>query len=292
VNELAKVIAEFGAVKRGSEFLALCSGCGKHALSIQPGRKRPWVLRCYNCGSVPDLVKRATAAAKSDREVPPVEAKPVTRRTWPEEKLQARLREANKNLEGNRTAQNFLANRGISMTTARALRLGYRFCYHAPRIVVPYIEDLFGGLFQLRYRALVVTEPKDKWKCEKRERGYRLLWNRPLLCGWDPQDSRPLVITESELDGAMLTMFGVAAVSVDSAGHVLTDEDVALLKPVRNLVLAMDMDEEGRKCVDRFKTTFPAARVLRFEKKDLGEVYQADPQGFADRIKRFLEGRM
>jgi hypothetical protein len=290
MNDLAKVIVEFGAVRRGCEFIALCTGCGKHALSIQPGRKRPWVLRCYNCGSVPDLVKRATAAAKSDREVPPVEAKPVTRRTWPEEKLQARLREANKNLEGNRVAQEFLGKRGISMQTARALRFGYRFCYKAPRIAVPYFIDVFDGLYQIRYRALTVTEPKDKWKCQKTERGFRRLFNVPLLHGWDPANERPVVLTESELDCAMMTDFGVAALSVDSAHHVLVDEDVALLKQVRNLVLAMDMDEEGRKCVDRFKVTFPTARVLKFEKKDLGEEYQADPQGFAGRIKRFLEG--
>jgi DNA primase len=76
----------------------------------------------------------------------------------------------------------------------------------------------------------------------------------------------------------------------------LVEEDLILLRKVKNLVLAFDQDEAGAKCTARFKQYLPAARVLGGYGgegcKDLGELRAAmGTQAFTERLNRFLERR-
>ena len=126
--------------------------------------------------------------------------------------------------------------------------------------------------------------------------GGRRLFNLPTLINWDDADTEPLIVTESELDCMMLVGLGVQACSVDTAGHRLIEEDLLLLRKVKNLVLAFDQDEAGAKCTTRFKQYLPNARMLRGygkdKVKDLGDLYhEMNAAAFKTRLERFLERR-
>ena len=302
MNELAKVVAAFDAKPKGDgrTFQAECPTCHHRALAINVGRRSPYTLWCFRCegANQKELAKLAAEAAQGSGPAADLtKVKPLQRKAWSEKVLLARLEAAEQALAGHREAQAFLASRGIDMATAQAFRLGFRNCYHAARIAVPYFDSEFGGLYQLRYRALVVPmkdgapDEEQKWKAEKRELGYRRLFNLPLLMGWDPDDTRPLLVTESEIDAIMVVGLGVDAASVDSAKHHLVDADLALLKQVRNLVLAFDQDEDGQKCTTRFKSQLPHARVLGgYGTKDLGDLrISIGPAQFERRLNNFLE---
>ncbi len=296
MNELAKVVAAFDAKPKGDgTFTGTCPLCGHHALAINAGKKAAYTVWCFRCEGAGQerLAKLAHEAAHGNGPAADLsKARTTTRKKWDEGRLRQRMENAEKALAVNKAAQEFLHGRGINMRTAQAFRLGFRTCYKAQRVVVPYFDGEFGTVYQLRYRAITPVENKDdKWKAEKRELGYRRLFNLPLLLGWDPADPQPVVITESELDAIMLAALGINAISVDSAKHRLTDTDLALLKDVRNLILAFDQDEDGKKCTVRFKEQLPKARVLGgYGCKDLGDLRAAiGPEQFERRLNNFLE---
>lgn len=300
--ELQRVLQAFDAEDLGGSWRAKCPICGHRALSIDAGDKTPYIVHCWKCKSEgqQELAKRARDAAQSDIKITINlgTLKPRTKTAWPEEELRRKMEQAEQALAADKDALDFLTKRGISTAVSQQHHLGMRSCYRAKRVVVPYFENEFQTtIYQLRYRALVVptnwkgdVDKSQKWKCEKRELGYRRLFNLPLLLSWDTAGETPLVLTESELDAMMLESLGVAACSVDSAGHKLTPDDLELLRRVKHLVLAFDTDEEGRECTSRFKEQLPQARILTgYDAKDLGDLRTAiGADAFEQRIRNFL----
>jgi hypothetical protein len=293
--ELQRVLETYGAELRGATYMGKCPLCEHSALAISPGKKQAVVVNCFKCGTVrqQELAKLALAVAHSDRPVTGKlpQAKPGKDHSAAE--LWRKLEQAEARLPHDGQAQSFLAARGISLATAQAHRLGAVTIHDKARVVIPYLGGTFGEyIWQLRYRQIVVTDKAWKWYCEKLKRGYRRLYNLPLLQNWQADDPQPLVITEAELDALMLTSMGVAASSVDGAGHSLVAKDTALLRGVRHLVLAFDNDEEGRKCTARFKAQLPHARVLcGYEAKDLGDLRTAmGHEAFTARLQKYLGG--
>jgi Toprim-like len=291
--ELQRVLSHFLAV----DGKAVCPHCGKHSLSIDNGKKAAWTIHCFNCPDRQAELAKAALAVSRDINAPVrTPAKPPhIKKEWTETQLWNRLESSEQTLMTDKTAQHFLIARGIPLATAQAFRIGAGDYYFDHRLVIPYLDGEFAeSLLQLRYRQVKVSQDRSKkWRCDKRSLGGRRLFNLSLLRSWDPNDCSPLVITEAELDCMMLTALGISACSVDTAGHRLVEEDLALLLQVKNLVLAFDQDEAGAKCTERFRKVLPKARVLSgYDKKDLGDLREAmGPQAFEQRIKRYLQGR-
>jgi transcription elongation factor Elf1 len=293
--ELQRVVQHFNAVDKGGTWFAECPICGRHSLSLDAGKKAAVVAHCFNCegGNQVQLARKVLDIAMSNLPVVAAISKPREKHSWTEEELWRRLEGAELKLTTDRSSQAFLAGRGIPLATAQALRIGSGDFYYDHRIVIPYLDGEFSEtVLQLRYRQVSTTADKSKkWRCEKRSLGGRRLFNLPLLRSWDPESTRPVVITEAELDALMLLALGIDACSVDTAGHVPTKEDLELLCRVRNVVIAFDTDDAGAKCVERFKKVLPKAKVLGgFNAKDLGDLRTTmGPEAFEQRIKRFLE---
>jgi DNA primase len=295
-TELGRVLSHFHAVDGKAE----CPFCHHHSLTIDSGKDRPVLIHCFNCPDrQAELAKIANTVSRDvNAPVHKVNAARPTRREWTEEQLQQTLTAARHTLLSDKAAQKFLADRGIPLVLAQCFGLGSGEYYYEPRIVIPYFDGVFGeSVLQLRYRQIRSAQSKvNKWRCEKRLLGGRRLFNLPLLLNWDPHNTQPLVITESELDCMMLSGLDVQAISVDTAGHRLVEQDLTLLRHVKNLILAFDQDEAGAKCTARFKQYLPAAKVLggyaKENVKDLGDLRaEIGSKDFEARLRRFLERR-
>ena len=309
-SELQRVIQRFQAVPVSDGWKGICPLCGHHSLSISQGDKQPVIGCCFRCheeGRDAEVTKHILEAANSgvpvsDVYIPPKRAK----RSHSEEELWAKLATAQKELDTDRQALDLLESRGISIETAKTLQLGSGYFYGCRRLVIPYFDGVLGErLIQLRYRQLDVprnpdgSENKDhKWKSEKVERGIYRLFNLPLLRDWSPDNTDPLVVTESELDAMMLLSMGIAAVSVDSAKHKLTDEDRALLLRVKNRFFALDQDQDGFDCTDRFMLSMPGSRHIGGYgpvAKDLGDLRKvrlAQGKDFLQGLRQLLDEGM
>ena len=189
-----------------------------------------------------------------------------------------RLRQAEAALD---RAAEYLANRGISMDTARRLRFGFENGY----LVMPYFVD--GELAAVKLRASKPVNRDQKWKKHNRDKKTYWLFNRDEL-KQAVNFADDLYITESELDAAMLISAGYRAVSVDSAQHTLTESDSALLKAFQGqLVFAPDMDKAGIACAMRLveELGLENAISIKPKTKDLGELYALDSTTFPDRLE-------
>lgn len=171
----------------------------------------------------------------------------------------------------------FLESRGISMDTAAHLRFGFE----DGRLVMPTFAD--GKLVAAKFRATEPSNPAAKWRKWTGDKGIYHLFNST-----DAAFAGDLYITESELDCAMLVSLGIAAVSVDSANHILTRGDEELLAGAGCVILALDSDAAGQKCAARFEQTLAAAKPVRILPptgfKDLGELYADSPKEFPARL--------
>lgn len=277
-----------------------CPACKKD-LDATKGKNGKLLLYCWHCNGGGDRIVLAALARSLDGAPLPVR---VTRprKEWTEEQLQTTLNNAQQNLLKDKAAQSFLSDRGISLEFAQSFGLGCGEFYGEQRLVIPYFDGVFSEhVFQLRYRRIKDKESKvGKWACEKRMLGGRRLFNLPLLLNWDPDYSAPLIISESELDCMMLSGLGVNAVSVDTAGHRLVEDDLKLLRQVKQLYLAFDQDDAGWKCTQRFKSHLPNARVLGGYApdalgtgvKDIGDLsHSMGAAPFAARLNSYLEKR-
>jgi archaellum biogenesis ATPase FlaH len=174
----------------------------------------------------------------------------------------------------------FLHSRGISLETAQQLRFGFENA----RVVMPTFVD--GELAAVKLRAIDPKTPDEKWRKQNRDKGVYWLFNRAAATG-----VADLYVTESELDAAMLVAHGFAAVSVDSAHHELTPQDVALLKSAKRVILASDNDELGHQCARRIETAISGTNclcVVPQGMKDLGELYADDPSRFTSRLGKLV----
>lgn len=194
----------------------------------------------------------------------------------------ARLTRAIAALPANKVMQAFLATRGISIETAKALKFGVEGDY----LVVPTF-DVNGKLCAVKRRHPKPPNPAEKWKKSNRDVNVYHLYNRDVVSG-----IADVFVTESELDAAMLFSHGFEAVSVDSAGHKkLTQADADLLRSVPRVLLAGDADKAGEECVAALKKEVGAQRCLRVTPsgfKDFGELFADTPRGFAEQVRRLV----
>ena len=184
-------------------------------------------------------------------------------------------------------AADFLKGRGITMETARRLRFGsetgpgFEFGYLA---MPTFVE---GELAAVKFRATKPTGRDKKWKKWRRDEKTSWLFNRDVLKVSSVFDE--LIIVESELDAAMLgSGLALSAVSVDTAGHKLTEADAALLKEYNGrLLFAPDTDAPGVNCALRIAEEIgqESASAIKPPTKDLGDLYKQDPAAFEEKFE-------
>jgi len=190
-----------------------------------------------------------------------------------------RVKRAFEALPGNKAVLEFITKRGVSMDTAKALKFGCEGSY----LVMPTFDEA-GALCAVKLRHPKPTGDTPKWLKKSRDENVYHLFNRAAVSGLGD-----VLVTESELDAAMLSSHGFEAVSVDSANHKLTKEDADLLRGAPRVVLATDADGSGETCATALKKDIGAKRCLRVTPlgfKDFGELYAATPEKFAEQVKR------
>jgi len=250
--------------------------------------------KCFGCGwegDAIDFIEKADGITKSEAiqkmytgapapALPPAKEDPVN---FPYTADQIAV--AEHALLHNKVAQQFLASRGISLETAKALHIGYE----NGRVLVPTFVD--GELVAVKLRLLRPPDERSpKWLKYRRDKKVYWLFNRTATGLADE-----VWITESELDAALLVSRGMAAVSVDSSSHRLTPTDTELLKTAKRVIVATDADAAGEKCAESLIKTLGAGKCLRVLPqgvKDFGELYAESPGKFEQRLKslvRFAE---
>jgi hypothetical protein len=183
------------------------------------------------------------------------------------------------------SAKEFLTDRGITIETARRLRFGFENGY----VVIPTFVD--GELVAVKHRNTKPSSKEKKWKKFNRDKSTHWLFNRATFT--DACFADDVYITESELDAAMLESMGIRAVSVDTAGHKISDADVSLLKNfLGTLVFAPDTDKPGIGCALKLAEDLglEAAIGLKPPTKDLGDLHKKDPATFADNLMALRNG--
>jgi len=263
-------------------------------------RKRSPRWKCLGCGwegdaidfvAEHDHITQADARRKLKAEFDnsPVEDLPAAPDTpvqhawhWTKEKVQR----AAALLETDRAALEFLASRGISTETIRKKQIGLlAACKDYPaRVVLPTFVD--GEVVAVKLRAFGEFDAKDKWRKLRRDENVYHLFNRDAAL-----TAQDLYVVESELDCLMLESTGLAAISVDSAGHRLTMQDEELLKVPRRVILALDTDKSGQDCSKRFESLIPQDKLVKITPqgvKDLGEMRAKAPDTFVVRLKKLV----
>jgi hypothetical protein len=276
---LENVVAALSAKREGNKWKAICPAHTDHSpsLDIERGDKQPVVFKCW-AGCTQAAVLAAVQKKIANRNASPAsaiqtEVAPVAG-DWGYS--QKRLEESQEGLEA---AEEFLRSRGITFEAARKLGFGFENEY----LVMPTFVN--GELAAVKLRALGEVSRDQKWRKYKRDDKTYWLFNRNAAL--DASFGDDLYITESELDAAMLESMGIRAVSFDSAGHKLTDADVAILKGFPgSLVFAGDTDQPGINCSMRAvaELGLEFAFGVRPPTKDLGELYAQDPAGFPEKL--------
>lgn len=183
-------------------------------------------------------------------------------------------------------ASAFLEGRGISLEVAQRLHFGFETGpgFETGYLVMPYFVD--GELAAAKFRATKTASREKKWRKWRRDEKTSWLFNRDSLKVSDVFDE--CIIQESELDAAMLESMGKHAVSVDTAGHKLTEADAALLKAYSGrLLFAPDTDRPGITCALRIAEEIgqESASAIKPPTKDLGDLYKQDPAAFLEKFE-------
>ncbi len=257
-----------------------CLGCGWQGDALDFVAK-------YDNVSLAEAINRFAGSQNKTETQPYAPIVPPSEWSWNVE----RLAKASVALQESKAAIDFLAGRGIPPEEAQALSFGLVAGYtsadgieHPARIVIPTFVD--GELAAVKLRAFGKFEQSQKWRKQRRDDKTYWLFNRDAAFLADD-----LYVVESELDAAMLSALGFAAISVDSSGHKLTPKDTALLKDVKRVIFALDSDVAGQECSKRLEMALPESKRLRIVPqgfKDLGELYAKAPDEFASRLAKLV----
>jgi hypothetical protein len=154
--------------------------------------------------------------------------------------------------------------------------------------VLPTFVD--GDVAAIHLRAFGTFEDRDKWRKLRRDEKTYHLFSRDAARE-AASSGADLYVVESQLDCVMLKGIGLLAVSVDTANHVLTVADTALLEACRRVILAGDTDKPGQDCAKRIEDKLPEKNYLRIVPqgvKDLGEMRDESPDTFTKRLAKLV----
>ena len=204
-------------------------------------------------------------------------------------------------------AEEYLTTRGISLEVAEARGVGV--VDHpslGPSLAIPYDPTVqHDGLVKFR-KLPPITDSKKKFRHSFGHSSDTTLYGIEQLDNWDFGVDAELFIVESELDALTMATHGFYAVSVGSASTVINSDKKLKIEPeilhrigdCERVYLALDMDEPGQKCADAFERELPAVKTFRLMwpytkgtsgEKDIGEIYQKDPDDFKAHIDRLCQ---
>ena len=295
----------------------LCgSGTGKsHTGAFSIDKKDPTRWKCFSCGrsgdifdligeveNIPEPLEQLKRAGElygveiGDREKP-AQNQPKTERytdmsihtntytqadTEEKESLLPYFRECQKSLKDT----SYLDKRGISDEVASRFMLGYDNRYKDP---------VSGNMWQ----ALIIptghysyvarnTDTRADAKDRYRKTGKTVPLNIKAL----QTASKPIFITEGELDALSIIEVGGEAVGLGSTANIsiLVNNYLKKKKPAQPLLLAFDNDEAGQKATEELakaleKLGIPFYRIDPYNgKKDANEALLADREAFRKAI--------
>jgi archaellum biogenesis ATPase FlaH len=226
----------------------------------------------------------------SNAEPPELPAKPSTPIQQPWKWTAEKVEKAAQALQRDIEALEFLESRGISPEQALSAKVGLLPAYknYPARIVLPTFVD--GDVAAIHLRAFGTFEDRDKWRKLRRDEKTYHLFSRDAARE-AASSGADLYVVESQLDCVMLKGIGLLAVSVDTANHVLTVADTALLEACRRVILAGDTDKPGQDCAKRIEDKLPEKNYLRIVPqgvKDLGEMRDESPDTFTKRLAKLV----
>lgn len=278
-----------GGVRNGDWYNIECILChreNKLGITLEPdGTMHANCFVCADDGKHDDVYDTVREALEEGKPVEsgnaPVKIKQHTFRF-----SEGQLKCAEAALDYHPEAIEYLQSRGINVEVAKRNRVGYVDHWRiGPAVVMPSFDDQ-GELVEVKFRSIKGKE-FDK---TNRTPGEHWLYSRDVV----PEavlTGKPVVVTESQLDALTLQSFGFPAVSFDSAAHKLNAADLCALKSLPLVALGLDNDEAGQEATERTEKLIPAKQRITLDfggTKDLGEVYNAAPEQFAQNLQRII----
>jgi hypothetical protein len=287
--------------KSGSGWIAQCPGPNhKHSdrrpsLSVTEGDDGRILLKCH-AGCDTEQICAAKRWKLSDlfpengNRRPAGSNKPQRDSSAPA--VQFRLSDAD--VEGMRVSlarspwcQQYIENRGISLTVAGDLRWGsklWKFSESPDQQRALAVPHFVGGkLAGCKYRTI------DGSKLFSQDFGSTIdgLYGVSVL----DQKAAEISIYEGPEDIALAISHGFNATGIIAAGSKLGTSDVRLLSGYERIYLVGDQDIPGQKAIDAIAVQLPPEQLIRVRMpgyKDVGDLWKSNPAGFSENLKRIL----
>lgn len=169
------------------------------------------------------------------------------------------------NLEYDKVAQAYLANRGIEMDVAERYLLGICDDLYPGRLSIPYLREPHGVIW-FNYRALDGSEPKYK------ATGAKHLYNTVVLDQAD--ETGEIAIAEGELDAIVATeLCDVPTVAIPGATQWAGNRNWhELFAGYQRVWLLADPDDAGKNLATAIAERLPAARLVNLP-NDVNDTY-------------------
>ena len=281
------------------------SGTGPHgtgAFSINP--KEPTKFRCFSCGKGGDIfdvigevenlprpldqLKRAAEIYNIDIDYNAKgEPKKVDKKSNINQQAadyKAFFLAANKDIE--KTDY----HRGLSLDTLNRFKIGYVEKWRhpkaptaptSPRLIIPTSDESYLA------RDTRAEIPERQKPFSKSKVGSIHIFNLAAL----DNDTKPIFITEGEIDALSIIDVGGEAVALGSTAKVKSFLEIVKVKrPTRPLIIALDNDEAGEKAADELAAGLEALKIPFYRNnpagqyKDANDALQANREAFRDAV--------
>jgi hypothetical protein len=237
-----------------------------------------WIHKCLSCGisgSILDLIQKTDncdlrAAVKIVREYcsdfanartqvenvfRPLGVPDAPKKTYPADGYKA----YEQAFQNSQAAQQFILGRGITVETAKRLRVGFRQDIGRQAgdgspladkgwISFPYFRD--GQVALIKYRSIIAKKTEvngKKFSGIIRQAGMdTLMFNTQTV-----DMMEPVFLVEGEPDTCIFEQAGFKAVGIPMAEYQCTPEDKDLLLSAESVILAGDNDDAGKKAMQK-----------------------------------------
>lgn len=189
--------------------------------------------------------------------------------------------------------QCYIESRGVSLKVAADLKWGFvdswKFrdertgkWFDKPGLAVPHFVD--GKLAGIKFRTIDESKLFSQLPDSRTDGLYAV----QLL----DHAAEEVLIHEGPEDCALAITYGYNATAINSASsYKLNKSDLELLCRYNRIYLVGDHDISGVKAMNEVGAQLPPEKVIRvpsFGYKDIGELWKADPQNFAEKLHRIL----
>ncbi len=284
----------------------ICPSCGHGAhgdgVTFTTGSDGE-MLKCYGCGEFGDIIHFYQKARNVDFNTALADLARMDGITLDHSSQQIRssqpqpeikrgeeyYRKSTEALKADPEALSYLKGRGISLETAEAYNLGYdpRWisplsksgrAYPSKRLIIPVNNELYIA----RSITAPQTEADHKYRVLDSSRNVDL-FNKASL--YD-KDEDPLFITEGAIDALSIIEAGGKALALNSTENARILIELLEDHPtMRNLVLALDNDEAGKKATKKLRKELTRLNI------PFMEVFNFYPEGCKDPNDSLIKNR-